>query len=116
MTRNEKFQIKRRTVWRNLWQRLCGISDAPVKLMFVALYLAGAAWVWSKQEAVSAYAQSVELISPIMLAAMTHAVPAYLLVIGVALAVLLVYPFGRRAAKDQLQSNSRPAPGPDSCA
>ena len=50
MTRNEKFQIKRRTVWRNLWQQLCGISDAPVKLMFVALYLAGAAWVWSKQE------------------------------------------------------------------
>lgn len=104
MTRNEKFQIKRRTVWRNLWQQLCGISDAPVKLMFVALYLAGAAWVWSKQEAVSAYAQSVELISPIMLAAMTHAVAAYLLVGGVALAVLLVYPFGRKAAQDQLQS------------
>ena len=104
MTRNEKFQIKRRTVWRNLWQRLCGISDAPVKLMFVALYLAGAAWVWSKQEAVSAYAQGVEMISPIMLAAMTHAVAAYLLVGGVALAVLLAYPFGRKAAQDQLQS------------
>ena len=24
MTRNEKFNIKRRTVWRNLWQRLGG--------------------------------------------------------------------------------------------
>lgn len=104
MTRNEKFQIKRRTVWRNLWQQLCGISDAPVKLMFVALYLAGAVWVWSKQEAVSAYTQSVELLSPIMLTAMTHAVATYLLVGGVALAVLLMYPFGRKAAQDQLQS------------
>ena len=104
MTRNEKYQIKRRTVWRNLWQRLGGVSDLPVKLVFVALYLAGAVWVWSKQEAVSAYAQSVELISPIMLTAMTHAVAAYLLVGGVALAVFLVYPFGRKAAQDQLQS------------
>ena len=104
MTQNEKYQIKRRTVWRNLWQRLGGVPDLPVKLVFVALYLAGAVWVWSKQEAISAYAQSVELISPVMLAAMTHAVPAYLLVGGVALAVLLVYPFGRKAAQDQLQS------------
>ena len=104
MTRNEKYQIKRRTVWRNLWQRLGGGPDPPVKLLFVALYLAGAVWVWSKQEAVSAYAESVELLSPIMLTAMTHAVTAYLLVGGVALAVLLVYPFGRKAAQDQLQS------------
>ena len=104
MTQNEKYQIKRRTVWRNLWQRLGGVPDLPVKLVFVALYLAGAVWVWSKQAAISAYAQSVELLSPIMLTAMTHAVAAYLLVGGVALAVLLVYPFGRKAAQDQLQS------------
>ena len=104
MTQNEKFQIKRRAVCRNLWQQLGGGPDAPVKLRFVALYLAGAVWVWSKQEAVSAYAQSVELLSPIMLTAMTHAVAAYLLLGGVALAVLLVYPFGRKATQDQLQS------------
>ena len=104
MTQNEKYQIKRRTLRRDFWQRLCGSSDLPVKLLFVALYLAGAVWVWSKQAAISAYAQSVELISPVMLAAMTHAVPAYLLVGGVALAVLLAYPFGRKAAQDQLQS------------
>lgn len=99
MTRNEKYQIKRRTVWRNLWQRLGSVPDLPVKLVFVALYLAGAVWVWSKQDAVSAYAQSVELLSPIMLAAMTHAVATYLLVGGVALAVLLVYPFGRKVTQ-----------------
>ena len=104
MTQNEKYQIKRRTLRRDFWQRLCGSPDLPVKLLFVALYLAGAVWVWSKQEGISTFAEGVEMISPIMLAAMTHAVPAYLLVGGVALAVLLFYPFGRRAAKDQLQS------------
>lgn len=104
MTQNEKYQIKRRTLRRDFWQRLCGSPDLPVKLLFVALYLAGAVWVWSKQEGISTFAEGVEMISPIMLAAMTHAVPAYLLVGGVALAVLLFYPFGRRAAKDHLQS------------
>lgn len=37
MTQNEKFQIKRRAVCRNLWQQLGGGPDAPVKLLFVAL-------------------------------------------------------------------------------
>lgn len=104
MTRDDKFNIQRRTVWRNFWQRLSGVPDLAVKLLFVALYLAGMVWVWSKQEAVSAYAQSVEFMSPIMLAAMTHIVPAYLIVGGAVLAVLMVYPFGRKAAQDQLRS------------
>ena len=43
MTQNEKYQIKRRTLRRDFWQRLCGRPDLPVKLLFVALYLAGAA-------------------------------------------------------------------------
>ena len=56
MTQNDKFNIQRRTAWRNFWQRLSGVPDLAVKLLFVALYLAGMVWVWSKQEAVSAYA------------------------------------------------------------
>ncbi len=104
MTRDDKFNIQRRTAWRNFWQRLSGVPDLAVKLLFVALYLAGMVWIWSKQEAVSAYAQSVEFISPIMLAAMTHVVPAYLIVGGAVLAVLMIYPFGRKAAQDQLRS------------
>ena len=104
MTQNDKFNIQRRTVWRNFWQRLSGVPDLAVKLLFVALYLAGMAWVWSKQEAVSAYAQSVEFMSPIMLAAMTNVVPAYLIVGGAVLAVLMIYPFGRKTAQDQLRS------------
>ena len=104
MTQNEKFQIRRRTIRRDFWQRLGGGSVGSVKLLFVVLYLTGAVWVWGEQETVSTYAQSVELVSPLMLAAMTHTLAAYLLAGGVVLAVLLVYPFGKRAAKDQLQS------------
>ncbi len=85
MTQNEKYQLKRRMVWRNLWQRLGWSPVCPSSWLFAALYLAGAVWAWSKQEAISAFAEGVEMISPIMLAAMTHAVPAYLLMGGVAL-------------------------------
>ena len=104
MTRNEKFQIQRRTVRRDLWRRWGGASALSPKVFFIPLYLAGAVFVWSRQDAISAQAERTELISPILEAAMTHALAAYLLAGGVALAVLLVYPFGRRAAHDQLQS------------
>lgn len=104
MTRNEKFQIQRRTVRRDFWRRWGGISALSPKVFFIPIYLAGAVFVWSRQDAISAQAERTELISPILEAAMTHALAAYLLAGGVALAVLLVYPFGRRAAHDQLQS------------
>ncbi|MBS5621849.1 MAG: DUF87 domain-containing protein [Clostridium sp.] len=104
MTRNEKFQIQRRTVRRDLWRRWGGVSALSPKVFFIPLYLAGAAFVWNRQDAISAQAERTELISPILEAVMTHALAAYLLMGGVALAVLLIYPFGRRAAHDQLQS------------
>ena len=104
MTQNEKFQIQRRTARRNFWQRQGGISALPPKLLFIPLYLAGAVFVWSRQDAISTQAGRMELISPVLQASMTHALAAYLLAGGVALAVLLVYPFGRKAAHDQLQS------------
>ena len=104
MTRNEKRRLQKTSHLHDLCWQLSEFPDLRSKLLFVALYLVGAVWVWGKQETVSAYAQSVELISPIMLAAMTHAVVAYLLVGGVALVILLVYPFGRKATQDQLQS------------
>ena len=104
MTRNEKFQIQRRTVRRDLWRRWGGVSALSPKVFFIPLYLAGAAFVWNRQDAISAQAERTELISPILEAVMTHALADYLLMGGVALAVLLIYPFGRRAAHDQLQS------------
>lgn len=104
MTQNEKFNIRRRAALRDACRRLTHIPDISVKLLLVALYLAGAVFVGSRQAAWRTLAGSMELLSPVFRAAMEHAVPAYLLFGGIALVVLLLYPFGKQAAKDQLQS------------
>ena len=103
MTQNEKFQIQRRNTLRNLWQKLSGTPDFPVKLVLAALYLMGAAYVCVKQAAWRTLAGNIPLLSPLLKAAMEHALTAYLLAGAATLPVLLLYPFGRRAAKDQLQ-------------
>lgn len=103
MTQNEKFQIQRRNTLRNLWQRLSGTPDFPVKLALAALYLIGASYVCVKQAAWRTLAGNIPLLSPLLKAAMEHALPAYLLAGAAVLPVLLLHPFGRRAAKDQLQ-------------
>ena len=103
MTQNEKFQIQRRNTLRNLWQKLSGTPDFPVKLVLDALYLMGASYVCVKQAAWHTLAGNIPLLSPLLKAAMEHALTAYLLAGAAALPVLLLYPFGRRAAKDQLQ-------------
>ena len=72
-------------------------------LFFLALYLMGAAYVCVKQAAWRTLAGNIPLISPLLKAAMEHALTAYLLAGAAVLLVLLLYPFGRRAAKDQLQ-------------
>ena len=103
MTQNEKFQIQRRNTLRNLRQKLSGTPGFPVKLALAALYLMGAAYVCVKQAAWRTLAGNIPLISPLLKAAMEHALTAYLLAGAATLPVLLLYPFGRRAAKDQLQ-------------
>ena len=103
MTQNEKFQIQRRNTLRNLWQKLSGTPEFPVKLVLAALYLMGAAYVCVKQAAWRTLAGNIPMLSPLLKAAMEHALTAYLLAGAATLPVLLLYPFGRRAAKDQLQ-------------
>ena len=103
MTQNEKFQVQRRNTLRNLWQKLSGTPEFPVKLVLAALYLMGAAYVCVKQAAWRTLAGNIPLISPLLKAAMEHALFAYLLVGAAVLLALLLYPFGRRATKDQLQ-------------
>ena len=103
MTQNEKFQIQRRNTLRNLWQKLSGTPEFPVKLVLAALYLMGAAYVCVKQAAWRTLAGNIPLLSPLLKAAMEHALTAYLLAGAATLPVLLLYPFGRLAAKDQLQ-------------
>lgn len=103
MTREDKKKIERRAYWHDLLRQLRGTPDFPVKLFFLALFLVGAVYVATKQAILREQVKHIELISPILNAAMEHAVTAYLFVGGLALLTLLLYPFGRRAAKDQLQ-------------
>ena len=103
MTREDKKKIERRAYWHDLLRQLRGTPDFPVKLFFLALLLVGAVYVATKQAILREQVKYIELISPILKAAMEHAVTAYLFVGGLALLTLLLYPFGRRAAKDQLQ-------------
>ena len=103
MTQNEKLQIRRRNTLRNLWQKLSGTPDFPVKLALAVLYLIGAVYVCFNQVTWRTLAGNIRLLSPLLKAAMEHALFAYLLAGAAALLALLLYPFGRQAAKDQLQ-------------
>lgn len=103
MTREDKKKIERRAYWHDLLRQLRGTPDFPVKLFFLALFLVGAVYVATKQAILREQVKHIELISPILKAAMEHALTAYLLAGATVLLALLLYPFGRRAAKDQLQ-------------
>ena len=104
MTRVEKSRLKRRNHYWTVFKKLFGGVDVPIKAAFLFLYLVGAIWVWSKQRSFAVLSENIELISPILKAALIHSFFAYLIVGGVILAGLMVYPFGRKAAQDQLQS------------
>lgn len=103
MTQNEKMIIKRR-LNRHTFMGQNEFFILFLKSSAVLLYLIGAVWVWRQQTAITSYAETIALLSPIMKAGMTHALPVYLLLGGAVLIYLLLYPFGRRMAKDQLQS------------
>ncbi len=104
MTKDEKFKLKRRNQYRLLFRKLFGGENGSLKLLLLISYFSGAMWVWSKQKTLIAFAGSIELISPIFQTLLTHSISAYLVVGGVLLVGFAVYPFGRKAAQDQLQS------------
>ena len=103
MTREDKKNIERRAYWHDLFRQLRNAPELPLKLFALVLFFAGAVYVATKQAALCEQVKHIELISPILKAAMEHALLAYLLAGAAALLALLLYPFGRRAAKDQLQ-------------
>ena len=74
MTREDKKKIERRAYWHDLLRQLRGPPDFPVKLFFHALFLVGAVYVATKQAILREQVKHIELISPILKAAMEHAV------------------------------------------
>ena len=99
MTRNEKKRMQRKGIWYDFQRH---IPDLAAKLVFILLYLAGAVFVDTNQTEWRSSAE-MELLSPVFKSAMEHPLLSYLLVGGMVLLAVLIYPFGRRTTKDQLQ-------------
>lgn len=109
MTRNEKLKIRKHMELRALLNSigkavLRNKTDAVLKLGLAGIYLMGALYVWSKSRTLSAAADNIELLSPIMEYAMRHSVRAYLTVGGILLLALTFYPLGRKWTEDSLKS------------
>ena len=109
MTRDEKFNIRKdlelRAVLDSMGKAvLRNKADTVPKLALTGFYLLGALYVWSRSRGLSAAADSIELLSPIMEYAMRHSVRAYLTVGGILLLVLAFYPLGRKWTEESLKS------------
>ena len=106
MTRNEKYDRRRRRERRDFLRGFpLTLFDGPglaVKLPIVALYPLGAVWVWGQQEQAVVLAQGSDLISPVLRLILENIFPAYLIIGGAALLILLCYPIGRKAAEEEL--------------
>ena len=104
MRRFEKERLQRRSSLRDHFPRPNSTSDAPVKLIFVILYILGAILVWSKQDEIALTAETTALLSPIASFVMQHIFAVYLLVGGIFLTILILFPLGKKTAQDQLRS------------
>lgn len=104
MTRNEKFQVKRRNTRRDLWQRLNTIPAFPLKIALLAAYLVGAVYVRCKQESANTFMDTFVVPAPLVETICDNLLRSYLLVGAIVFGVLLVYPFDRKMVEDQFQS------------
>ena len=104
MKKFEKERLQRRSSLREHLPRPSSSSDAPVKLVFALLYILGAILVWSKQDEIALTAEMTALLSPIASFVMQHIFAVYLVVGGVFLTILILFPLGKKAAQDQLRS------------
>ncbi len=104
MRKSEKKRIHRKTSLRQLLPRLDSTSDAPVKLIFVLLFVCGAILVWKYQGKIAASAEEIAFMSPIAQYAMEHSLGAYLLLGGIAVTILIFYPLDRKFTHDRLKS------------
>ena len=84
--------------------RLDAADHAPVKLIFLILYLLGAVLVWNTQSDIAEVTEKIEFISPIAVFAANNIFAAYLIGAGIAVAILILTPIGKRAVQDQLKS------------
>ena len=79
-------------------------SDAPVKLIFLILYILGAVLIWHTQADIAASTEKIEYISPIAEFAAKNIFVTYLIVAGIAVTILILTPIGKRSVQEQLKS------------
>ena len=84
--------------------RLNTTSDAPVKLIFLILYILGAVLIWNTQAEIAASTEKIEYISPIAEFAAKNIFATYLILAGVAVTILILTPIGKRSVQEQLKS------------
>ena len=84
--------------------RLDSTSDAPVKLIFLILYILGAVLIWNTQAGIAASTEKIEYISPIAEFAARNIFTTYLIVAGITVTILILIPIGKRSVQDQLKS------------
>lgn len=101
--RNSQARSKRRDFWRSFPLGLTDTSDLPLKAPWAIVYVAGAVWVWGKRDAAQGLLENAPLTSHIMESLLNHLFLSYLLLGGLALIVLMLYPVGRKAAEAELQ-------------
>ena len=73
MTREDKKKIERRAYLHDLFRQLHNVPELSLKLFVLALFLVGAVYVATKQAVLRKQVKHIELISPILKAAMDHA-------------------------------------------
>ena len=84
--------------------RLDSTSDAPVKLIFLVLYILGAVLIWNTQADIAAATENIELISPIAEFVVKNIFATYLIIAGIAVTILILTPIGKRSVQAQLKS------------
>ena len=84
--------------------RLDSTSDAPVKLIFLILYILGAVLIWHTQADIAASTEKIEYISPIAEFGAKNIFVTYLIIAGIAVTILVLTPIGKRSVQDQLKS------------
>ena len=84
--------------------RLDSTSDAPVKLIFLILYILGAVLILNTQADIAASTEKIEYISPIAEFSAKNIFVTYLIIAGIAVTILVLTPIGKRFVQDQLKS------------
>ena len=88
----------------NVLSRLESTSDAPVKLIFLLLYILGAILIRSTQSDIAAVTERIEFISPMAEFAAKNIFSTYLIGGGIAVTILILLPLGKRTVQEQLRS------------